>query len=416
MAAMSLIQQRGRRSPDVIVVGGGVTGTSIAWRLAESGRRVLLLEQRGICSGASGRNGGMTGAGSSMHASARTGRAVYALTTANLRAMQTLPEEIGTDFELHMTGSLDVITTPEQFAHLEHAVQTERDAGIALELVHRDAAREIMPALTPDILGAAYTRDRGHLWPFALVTGMADAAARTGAEIRTGVTVSRLERTGDQVRGVVANGEAIETGEVVLATNAWTPRLLPELPRGAIVPARGQILVTQPLPPLLACPFGTNFDKEYGRQTPGGHILCGGFRRLDEDEGLGTYREETTLPVLAGIAHCLAGLFPALRGTARVVRAWSGIMGFTADGLPLLGRYDALPGLTVAAGFNGGGFSWGVIVGRIIACLLNGEEPGFDLEPFRPTRFHDAAVTWANPFTAGEENNPNTAHALASIT
>ena len=71
-----------------------------------------------------------------------------------------------------------------------------------------------------------------------------DAAARTGAEIRTGVTVSRLERTGDQVRGVVANGEAIETGEVVLATNAWTPRLLPELPQGAIVPARGQILVT----------------------------------------------------------------------------------------------------------------------------------------------------------------------------
>jgi glycine/D-amino acid oxidase-like deaminating enzyme len=416
MAAMSLIQQRGRRSPDVIVVGGGVTGTSIAWRLAESGRRVLLLEQRGICSGASGRNGGMTGAGSSMHASARTGRAVYALTTANLRAMQTLPEEIGTDFELHMTGSLDVITTPEQFAHLEHAVQTERDAGITNELVDRDAAREIMPALTPDILGAAYTRDRGHLWPFALVTGMADAAARTGAEIRTGVTVSRLERTGDQVRGVVANGEAIETGEVVLATNAWTPRLLPELPQGAIVPARGQVLVTQPLPPLLACPFGTNFDKEYGRQTPGGHILCGGFRRLDEDEGLGTYREETTLPVLAGIAHCLTGLFPALRGTARVVRAWSGIMGFTADGLPLLGRYDALPGLTVAAGFNGGGFSWGVIVGRIIACLLNGEEPGFDLEPFRPTRFHDAAVTWANPFTAGEKNNPHTAHALASIT
>jgi glycine/D-amino acid oxidase-like deaminating enzyme len=120
--------------------------------------------------------------------------------------------------------------------------------------------------------------------------------------------------------------------------------------------------------------------------------------------------------VLAGIAHCLTGLFPALRGTARVVRAWSGIMGFTADGLPLLGRYDALPGLTVAAGFNGGGFSWGVIVGRIIACLLNGEEPGFDLEPFRPTRFHDAAVTWANPFTAGEKNNPHTAHALASIT
>lgn len=312
-----------------------------------------------------------------------------------------------------MTGTMDVITTPEQFAHLEQAVRTERDAGIAIELVDPNAARAIMPALTPEILGAAYARDRGHLWPFALVTGMADAAARSGAEIRTGVAVSHLERSGDRVRGVVADGETIVAEEVVLATNAWTPLLLPDLPAGAIVPARGQILVTQLLPPLLACPFGTNFDKEYGRQTPGGQILCGGYRRLDENEGLGTYREETTIPVLAGIAQCLTGLFPALRGTARVVRAWAGIMGFTADGLPLIGRYDAAPGLAVAAGFNGGGFSWGVIVGHVIARLLNGDEPGFDLEPFRPTRFHDAAVTWANPFTAGEQNNPRAAHALA---
>ena len=84
------------------------------------------------------------------------------------------------------------------------------------------------------------------------------------------------------------------------------------------------------MPPLLACPFGNNFDKEYGRQTPGGQILCGGFRRLDRDQGLGTYREETSPAVLAGIARCLTTLFPVLRGKARVVRAWAGIMGFTA--------------------------------------------------------------------------------------
>src|SRR4051812_29713077 len=110
-----------RRSPDVIVVGAGVTGTSIAWRLAESGLRVLLAEQRGVCSGASGRNGGITGAGSSMHASTQAGRAVYALTTANLRLMKTLTEELSRDLELRLTGSLDVITTPEQLDHLRRA-------------------------------------------------------------------------------------------------------------------------------------------------------------------------------------------------------------------------------------------------------------------------------------------------------
>jgi glycine/D-amino acid oxidase-like deaminating enzyme len=404
------------RSPDVIVIGAGVTGTSIAWRLAESGKRVLVLEQRGVCTGASGRNAGVTGSGSSMHALSRAGRAVYALTTANLRLLKSLSEELGHGFELTMTGSLDVITTQEQYAHLATVVATERESGVAIELIDAEAARAVMPALSPHVLGAAYAPDRGHLWPFALVTGMADAAVRHGAEIRTFTKVDRLIRAGDRVTGVVANGETILAADVVLATNAWTPLLLPELPAGALDPARGQILVTQPLPPLLACPFGTNFDKEYGRQTPCGQILCGGHRRLDTDEGLGTYREDVTPAVISGNARCLTELFPVLRGKARVVRAWAGIMGFTADGLPLIGRYDPAPGLTVAAGFNGGGFSWGPIVGKVIARLLSGEETGFDLEPFRPARFEQGAVSWANPFTAGEKNNPRQHAALSAAT
>jgi glycine/D-amino acid oxidase-like deaminating enzyme len=90
-AIVTVVSRNGGASPDIIVVGGGVTGTSIAWRLAAAGKSVLLLEQRGICTGASGRNAGHTGAGSSLHASNRAGQAVYALTTANFRLMQTLP-------------------------------------------------------------------------------------------------------------------------------------------------------------------------------------------------------------------------------------------------------------------------------------------------------------------------------------
>lgn len=401
-------------APDVVVVGAGVTGASIAWRLAQTGKRVLVLEQRGVCSGASGRNGGMTGAGSSLHAASRSGRAVYALTTTNLRLLTSLAEELGAEFELRLTGTMDVITTEAQRAHLEHAVAAEREAGITIELLDADAARRIMPALSPEILGAAYAGDRGHLWPFALVNAMADAAARLGVEIRAGTRVDRLLRDGERVAGVVAAGDAIHAESVILATNAWTPLLLPELPAGALVPARGQILVTQPVPPILPCPFGTNFDKEYGRQTPSGQILCGGYRRLDVNEGLGAYREEVTAPVLSGIARCLTTLFPVLRGKARVVRGWSGLMGFTADGMPLIGHYGPAPGLTIAAGFNGGGFSWGAVVGIVISRLLTGQDPGFDLEPFRPDRFVSGDVAWANPFTAGERSDGAAAQALVA--
>jgi sarcosine oxidase subunit beta len=403
---MSQVASNGRRSPDAIVVGGGVTGTSIAWRLSEAGKRVLLLERRGICAGASGRNAGNTGAGSGMHVSPTIVRAVHAMTSANLGLLKTLHDELEKDFELRLPGTMELLTTPEQLAHAQQAVATKSAAGSEVELINTEMARSIMPALSPHVLAATYTRDRGHLWPFALVTGMADAATRAGTEIRPGATVERLARSGNRVTGVVVDGETILAEDVVLATNAWTPRLLPDLPAGALVPARGQILVTQPLPPLIPCPFGTNFDKEYGRQTPGGQIVCGGYRRLDVNEGLGTYREEVTLPVLAGIARCLSDLFPVLRGKARVVRSWAGIMGFTADGLPLIGRYEPSPGLTIAAGFNGSGFSWGVIVGKVITSLLSGQEPSFDLSPFRPARFHDDAVAWANPYTAGEKNNP----------
>jgi glycine/D-amino acid oxidase-like deaminating enzyme len=337
-----------------------------------------------------------------MHVSPATVRAVHAITSANLGLLKTLHDEIDKNFELRLPGSMELLTTPEQLAHAQQAVVTKADAGSDIELIDTETARSIMPALSPHVLATTFTRDRGHLWPFALVTGMADAAARAGAEIRTGATVERLARSEDRVTGVVVDGETILADDVVLATNAWTPRLLPDLPAGALVPARGQILVTQPLPPLLPCPFGTNFDKEYGRQTPGGQIICGGYRRLDVNEGLGTYREEVTLPVLAGIALCLSDHFPVLRGKARVVRSWAEIMGFTADGLPMIGRYEPSSGLTIAAGFNGGGFSWGVIVGKVIASLLSGQAPGFDLSPFRPARFHDGAIAWANPFTAGE--------------
>ncbi len=388
---------------DVIIVGGGVVGCSIAYQLAGRGRRVLLLEARELGAGASSRNGGITGAGSSLHA--KYGNAVYALTSANWALMQSMGAELGADLEFRRTGTLDIATTPDHLAHLERTVAMQRAAGLDVHLLDREAARALMPALSETILGAELAVERGQLTPLALVHAFAGNARRLGAELRTGVRVTALREHGGRIEGVTTEGDGpFSADEVVLATNAYTHHLLPDLPRGALVPTRGQALATEPLPPMLPHAFGTNFDKEYGRQLPSGQILCGGFRRLDEDEGLWHEEEQTTPAVQAGIEGCLTTLFPPLRGV-RIARRWAGVMGFTADGLPLIGRYPTRPGLTLAAGFNGNGFSWAAITGQIVADLLTGRPAAFDLTPFDPGRFATHGTAWQNPFTVGERSD-----------
>jgi sarcosine oxidase subunit beta len=81
-------------------------------------------------------------------------------------------------------------------------------------------------------------------------------------------------------------------------------------------------------------------------------------------------------------------------------------MGFTADGLPLIGRYDGAEGILVSAGFNGGGFSWTLAAGSVVADLVATGATSYDIEPFDPNRFERHGVAWDNPFTAGERNNP----------
>ena len=135
------------KRPDVIVVGGGVNGTSITYRLAEAGRSVLLLEQRGIASGASGRNGGMTGSGAP-HPTPE-GMAGHRIREANTELMRRLPDELGVDFDLRLEGSLDVATTEAMFDDLKHAVDALDAAGLKHDSRMLDTyeARQLAPAL-----------------------------------------------------------------------------------------------------------------------------------------------------------------------------------------------------------------------------------------------------------------------------
>jgi sarcosine oxidase, subunit beta len=392
------------RSVDVAIVGAGIAGCSIAYQLAKRGKTIAVFDRRGVCSGASGRNGGMTGTGSALHATA--GEAIAALTGENFRMLQDeLARELDDDFSLMVTGGVDIATNEEQASFLQQAVARQRESGVDVEWLDSREARELIPALSESILGVEWKRHSGHLWPFQLVHALANGARNYGTQFITHTPVNRVISDSSRVTGLETEHGTVEAGAVIIATNAWTRDLLPDLPDGAILPARGQILVTQPVGQILPMPFSTNYDKEYGRQTHSGQILCGGFRRLDVEEGLGLDTEESHPPAIGGIAHCLSTIFPKLRDL-RVVRTWSGLMGFTADGLPMIGRYGDRDGLFVAAGFNGGGFSYALATGKAMAQLVANGRSTLDLDPFDPNRFARGDAAWENPFTAGERNNP----------
>jgi glycine/D-amino acid oxidase-like deaminating enzyme len=389
---------------EAVVIGAGLLGCSIGYQLAKRGKRVLVIDKRGICSGASGRNGGMTGAGSAMHTS--TGRAVYALTSENLRMLrEELPRELEDDFSLRLPGTLDIATNEEQLEHLQSSTRSQKELGSDVEMLDLPALKSMVPVISDRVLGAKFARGSGHLWPFQLVHALANGARRFGAEFCTWTPATGISMSNGEVQGVTTERGSIAAETVVVAANSWTPTLLTDLPQGALVPARGQILATEAVGEVVRHPFGTNFDKEYGRQTATGQILCGGYRRLDVNEGLGSYEERVTPPVLQGIGSCIATLFPPL-GSLKVVRSWAGIMGFTADGLPMIGSYGGVKNLYVAAGFNGGGFSWGAATGKALAQVILHGRAAFDLDPFDPNRFASGGVEWDNPFTAGEKNNP----------
>lgn len=400
------------RQADVVVIGGGVAGTAAAYQLSKRGKQVVLLEMRGICSGASGRNAGQTGSGSSMFS--RVGRAVYGLTRENLRLIsEELPEELGDDFALKLTGSVDIAQDEEMWEHLVSSVEALEGLDAGVRMLDRYELQQLIPAASDHLLGAKYAERAGHHWPFSLVNGLAGGARKRGAKIHPWTPATSIQMANGKVTGVETGRGTIATDTVVVATNAWTPKLLQDLPEGALVPARGQILVTQPVGDILPHAFGTNFDKEYGRQTATGQLLCGGFRRFDKDEGLGLYSEEVAFDCMVGCANCLATLFPKV-GQLRIVRAWAGIMGFTADGLPMIGPYGLADGIYVSAGYNGGGFSWGAATGKAMAQLIVDGQTEFDLEPFDPNRFANGGVSWDNPFTAGEKNNPRSVAEIQS--
>jgi sarcosine oxidase subunit beta len=363
----------------VVVIGGGVMGTSIAYHLARAGvRDVVLVERDELASGSTSRAAGGVRAQFSDELNIQLG-------ARSLEAFARFGDELGQDIGLHRVGYLFLLSTPEEVTAFEAGVRLQNAHGVPSRLIDPAEARRLSPLITTDgLLAAAFSPDDGHCTPESVVHGYAAGARRHGARVLRHCEVTGIETRGDEITGVVTGRGRIATDTVVCAAGPWSRAV------GAMVgvdlpvePLRRQIAVTEPvsgLPPRL--PMTIDFSSSLYFHTEGPGLLLG-MSDPDEVPGFSTETHDRWIPRLYAAMERRAPALTDLRRTG----GWAGLYEITPDHNALIGEASSCSRFLYATGFSGHGFLQGPAVGEVVRDLYLGRAPFVDVGPLSADRF-----------------------------
>jgi sarcosine oxidase subunit beta len=347
---------------EIVIIGGGVMGLSIAYNLAQRGLTdVVVLERGYLAEGASGRNGG--------------GVRQQWSTGLNVRLMQESVElcrsfavELGVNVWFRQGGYLFLARTPAEVARLERNTALQNRLGLPTRMIDADGARDIVPELDAGgILGAAFNPSDGILFPWPFLWGYAQRAADRGVRIFTFTGVRGIEREPGGGYAVASTAGVVRARRVVNAAGAWSPDVARMV--GVDVPTfpiRHEICSSEPLKPFLGPMVSELASGLYFSQSMRGEIV-GGVSLPPER----TYSTRSTLRFLTTYARRLCALVPRL-GDVKVLRQWAGAYDQSPDGNPVLGCAPEAPELYLCCGFVGHGFMMAPAVGVHYATWLTG--------------------------------------------
>jgi sarcosine oxidase, subunit beta len=361
------------RSAPLVIVGGGVMGTSAAFHLAEAGvPDVLLVERSQLASGSTSRAAGGVRAQFSDELNIRLG-------ARSLEAFADFGRRPGAEIDLRRSGYLFVLTRPEDVEAFERGIALQNALGVPSRLVTPAEAHELCPLLAvDDVLAAAFSPGDGHATPEAVVQGYAAGAREHGAQIVTNVEVVGIERS-PSITAVVTSAGRVETDIVICCAGAWSASLgdmagvhLPvEAVERRVRFTGGFDGLPDELP--MTIDFSTGFY--FHREGPG--LLMGIASEDDDVETALAAAAERRAPAIARTP---------LRG------GWSGLYEMSPDHNGLIGEARGVERFLYATGFSGHGFLQGPAVGEILRDLVLRREPFVDVGPLSAERFgHDAA-------------------------
>ena len=377
---------------EVVVVGGGAIGASVAFHLAEDGVDVLLLEADELASGSSGKPIGGVRAQFSDPANVDLGN-------RSLELYEDFANRPGADIGLQQPGYLFLLPDAADVALFEESVAMQNEHGVASRMLSPDIVRRLNPYVDVDrYAGAAYAARDGFAHPKAVVEGYAAGVERLGGTVRTHVTAGDVETRGDAVVAVWTSKGRVRTGAVVLCAGAWSrdvaARAGLDLP---VDPYRRQIGFT---PALEPAPVRIPFTIDYGttfyfhNAEPDGLLL--GIADPATPIAFERTYDPAWLPLLRGAIGACA---PELSDVP-VARGWAGLYEMTPDHNALIGEATGVPGRVLyAAGFSGHGFLQAPAVGEAVRDLYAGRPPRTDVSGFSADRF--AGDTGADTTTTG---------------
>jgi glycine/D-amino acid oxidase-like deaminating enzyme len=375
------------RPPDVVVVGAGVVGAAVALAAARRGVRVLVLDRGPVA-------GGTTGAGEgNLLVSDKEPGPELDLALLSLALWPQVAAHVesvtGAGFEFEAKGGLVVAAETGAVRALRTFSRRQRNANVAAVDVRADELRDHEPHLGSDLAGGVLYPQDAQVQPMLAAARMLQAARRQGAELRTGVPVTGMLRSGDRVTGVRTPAGDVAAGAVVNAAGTWGGEVaalagveLPILPLPRLI--RHKVYAAEYVADVASDDAGLE-SSAVVEGTRAGTVLVGASR-----ERVG-FRHEMPLAVIRRLAAQAVRLFPVLADVS-LLRTYAGFRPYCPDHLPVVGADPRAPGLLHACGHEGAGVGLAAATGHLLAQLLVDETPELDLGPFRPERFAEVRV------------------------
>lgn len=365
-----------KRTYDVIIVGAGISGLSTAYWInkEDPSLKVAIIEKSRLSYGASGRNAGFITCGSVEHFNRMINKhglkqatEIWKFSETNLRLLQ---EEIIQDsaeaLEFEKNGAYSLAAQENEFEELKEVAKIMTGLDIKTEIFDADQIRERVGAV--NFVGGIKYLDDASVNPVKLVNAI---YSKVNVDLIEQTEAIKIEESSEGTRILKTDNGDFEAPMILMNLNGYSANLHPYF-ADKIFATRAQCLMFEKVPRFMEGPCYANFYLDYFRQIPSGELLIGGFRQIEKETEVG-YSDHITEPIQNALHNFVKTHLPQYKD-AKVTHRWSGIMGFSKDGEPMIGSIPDDPQVFFAGGYTGHGIGLAFHTAKCLVDLVFGRE------------------------------------------